>query len=257
MAAAVLLNEMSIKIQAIVMCDPGSEWRATEAYRDNVMNPWLRSVGQPEVTVIDRISEGTRRPRTWRLETLGSECIRMHSLPSVAYGFKKCSAKYKGDTSRWWIEKQPWAIAEWDAGRRVTKVIGYDAGEPGRVKSAFQNDWENERLIPWHPLYDAGFDRDGCIALIESVGLSLPKKSACTFCPNNTIQEWRDLSVEEPDSFAEAVAMSRNAEVTAPDVVGLMRCAPHGKRQLHVWVDDGMPKIDGEREEALPCECAL
>lgn len=256
-AAAVLLHRDGFRPTAIVMCNPGSEWAHTVAYRDGVFSEWCDSVGFPRPTVIDRISEGAHNPRAWRLETLRDECMRIGSLPSIAYGFKKCSAKYKGDTSRWWIARQPWALAEWAAGRRIAKVIGYDAGEPGRVRAAFQNPWENQRMVPWYPLYDGGFDRDGCIELIKAAGLPEPGKSACTYCPSNTIDEWRLLRKIEPDRFAEAVEMSRNAEIDSPDVVGLMRCAPHGQRQLHVWVDAGMPQIRGEQDAPLPCECAL
>jgi hypothetical protein len=209
--------------------------------------------------VINRIDEGQRVRRAWRLETLRDECLRLKALPSVAYGWKKCSAKYKGDTQRWWVARQPWAQAEWIAGRKIAKVLGYDAGEDRRVIKAFQNQWENERFSPWYPLHDMGIDREGCEKLILEAGLPLPGKSACTFCPNNKLSEWEQLRQEEPDRFAEAVEMSRNAEMTAPDVVGLMRCNPHGKRQLHVWAEGGYEGACGGREDddEIPCECAL
>lgn len=55
--------------------------------------------------------------------------------------------------------------------RRIIKAIGYDAGEDYRVRKAFQDPWEDARLIPWYPLVEAGIDRDGCEELIESEGL--------------------------------------------------------------------------------------
>jgi hypothetical protein len=55
--------------------------------------------------------------------------------------------------------------------------------------------------------------------------------------------------------------MSRQSAATieSPDVVGLMRCNPHGQRQLHVWADGGYPDIAQEKqtENEQPCECAL
>jgi hypothetical protein len=243
---------------AMVMADPGSEWAHTIAYRDGVFAEWCDSVDFPRVTVVNRIDEGEHNPRAWRLETLRDECMRIESLPSIAYGWKKCSAKYKGDTSRWWFSRQPWAIAEWEAGKRIAKIIGYDAGEEYRVMDAFQNKWENERFVPWYPLFNAGLDRDGCINLIKSAGLPVPGKSACTYCPSNKIDEWKLLRKIEPARFAEALAMSRNAQLQSPDVVGLMRCNPHGKRQLHEWADGAYGVIDDDAmEEQLPCECAL
>ncbi len=144
------------------------------------------------------------------------------------------------------------------------KVIGYDAGERRRVIKAFQNTWEDDRFEPWYPLVESGMDRNDCEATILEAGLPLPVKSACTFCPNNTLSEWEDVRREEPEAFASAIAMSRKAAgaIESPDVVGLMRCNPHGKRQLHVWADGGYPGIaqrydDEDATEAQPCECAL
>ena len=260
-ALLVYLQREGFVPKAIVMADPGSERVGTVRFRDHELPQWLVKVGFPKLEVIDRISEGAHVARAWRLETLEGECLRTQSLPSVAYGWKKCSAKYKGDTQRWWAARQEWAKELWASGRKIRKVIGYDAGETRRVKKSFQNDWEEARFVPWYPLHDAGFDRDGCEELIRGAGLSVPPKSACTFCPNNTLEEWTDLRRDEPEMFARAVEMSRNAEttLTAPDVVGLMRCNPHGKRQLHVWAaggyDDGEP-LKGGREDEMPCECA-
>mgnify|MGYP001583448261 CR=1 FL=1 len=258
-AVLVWLANHGVVPTAIVMADPGSERRHTVYFRDVVLPPWLAARGFPPVTVVNRIDEGQHVKRAWRLETLRDECLRLKALPSVAYGWKKCSAKYKGDTQRWWVARQPWAQAEWSAGFKIAKVIGYDGGEERRALKAFQNAWENARFEPWYPLYDERIDREGCEALILAAGLPLPGKSACTFCPNNKLEEWEQLRREEPDRFEEAVAMSRNAEVDSPDVVGFMRCNPHGKRQLHVWAEGGYEGGLGGRddEEEMPCECVL
>lgn len=258
-AVLVLLRERGLVPRAIVMANPGSERRGTMRYLAEVTNPTLAAWGFPQVEVIDRITEGQHIKRAWRLETLEDECLRTKSLPSVAYGWKKCSAKYKGDTQRWWAARQPWMQAEWVAGRKVVKVIGYDADEQRRVRSVFALPREASRFVPWYPLVEAGWNRDDCEEKIAAAGLPLPTKSACTFCPNNTLAEWEELRREEPEAFERAVAMSRNAEasIESPEVVGLMRCNPHGKRQLHVWADDGYGGELGGKEDDMPCECAL
>lgn len=259
-ALLVWLYRHGIRPAAIVMADPGSERRGTVEYRDGVMDEWLRSVGFPAVEVITRAEEGKRVPRAWRLETLYDECIRIKSIPSIAFGPKKCSAKYKGDTQRWWAAHQGWALDEWLSGRRVAKVIGYDVDERRRVRNSFPNAWEAKRFVPWYPLVDAEIDRDGCVELILSAGLPVPPKSACVWCPSNTLDEWIEVRETDPEEFARAVEMSRNAvdTITAPDVVGLMRCNPPGKRQLHVWADGGYGDIDESEtcETEAPCECA-
>lgn len=262
-ALLILLARAGRIPRAIVMSDPGSERRTTMHYRDMVMPAWLERQGFPHVTVIDRKSEGHYRPRAWRLETLYEECTRLRSLPSAAYGMSKCSQKYKGDAQRWWTARQEWAKAVWSRGERLVRAIGYDADERRRVRTVFSDPWEAKRFIPWYPVIDAGLDRDGCVALIRDEGLPLPTKSACTFCPNNTLSEWEEIRRDEPDRFAEAIALSRSAELTSPDVVGLMRRNKAGLRQLHVWAEGGYPDLlpdewdDEDSREAMPCECAL
>lgn len=257
-AVLVQLSRLGLTPTAIVMADPGSERAGTIDYRDRILPLWLAAHGFPPVTVITRIGEGADNPRAWRLETLRDECLRINSLPSVAYGFKKCSAKYKGDPQRWWIERQPWAHEEWAQGHKLAKVIGYDFDEPKRIRHEFGNEKENGKFEAWYPLFDAKMDREACVDLIASEGLPVPPKSSCTFCPNNTLAEWEALRTDEPEAFAEAVDMSRRAlpTIDSPDVVGLMRCHPHGKRQLHVWADGGYEPAK-EVETMQPCECAL
>lgn len=259
-AVLLALHDHGVRPRAIVMADPGSERAATVAYRDNVMAPWLAAVGFPPVVVVNRRDEGAFRPRAWRLETLREECLRMGNLPSVAYGLKKCSAKYKGEPQRWWVERQPWARAAWSAGRRVIRVIGYDRDEERRVLKSKGVSWapqiEMARFASWHPLYDLGFHREDCEDLIAEHGLPSPGKSACTYCPNNTLEEWEQLRQDEPERFAEAVEMSSRARVESPNVVGLMRCNAQGKRQLHVWADGGYGPSSGGHEPEQDCECA-
>jgi hypothetical protein len=239
------------------MADPGDEWKRSYAYRDDVMQPWLAANGLPPVTVISRRSEEVHRPRTMqRGETLYEECVRIASLPSVAYGFKKCSQKEKARPFQWWCERQDWAQSSWQRGEKIVRAIGYDAGEERRVRAKFEAEAEAARYVPRYPLVEAGYDREDCERLIRDAGLPLPHKSACTFCANNTLEEWEELRREEPEAFARAVALSRGANIEVPDVVGLMRCNPHGKRQLHVWAEGGYGACRGGREDPMPCECA-
>jgi hypothetical protein len=228
-AMLVQMRREGMRPTAIVMADPGDEWPETIAYRDGVANPWLASIGWPTVTVVTRASEAQYRPRAHLTPqgTLREECERIASLPSIAYGFKKCSLKFKRDPANWWLARQPWALDVWARGEKITRAIGYDADEDYRVRDEFGEPWEAARLTPLYPLFTAGIDRDGCVAMIR-------------------------------DRYADAVAMSRNARITSPDVVGLMRCLPEGKRQLHlhVWNDDSSASC-GYSPVVIDCECAL
>lgn len=263
-ALLLALHDAGIRPRAITMADPGSERAGTMTFRDGPMREWCVRVGFPEIIVLERRLVGIGRARTWRLETLYDECVRIESLPSVAYGWKKCSAKYKAEPQRWWCEVQPWVQEAWAAGRKIVKAIGYDLDEKRRVDASANVEWkpanESTRFASWYPLYELGLDRDGCLDLIAHHGFVAPPKSACTYCPNNTIDEWKQLRRDEPEAFAKALAMSEGARLTAEDSTGLMRCNPRGARQLHVWNAGGYPDLPPDDPEGLaedmPCECA-
>ncbi len=93
------------------------------------------------------------------------------------------------------------------ANGRVVRALGYDAGEGGRVVKALGLDagegppvrWQtrpppagkklsrDQRLdrdyfTYWYPLFEWGYDRRRCQAVIAAAGLPVPMKSACWFC---------------------------------------------------------------------------
>jgi hypothetical protein len=277
-ALLVLLRRQGRTPKAIVMADPGDEWPETIAYRDGVGRLWLERVGFPPVMVVSRASEaGYRRREVRKTETLLEECERLGSPPSAAYGMKRCSLTYKAEPSFWWLERQPWAARERAEGRRIAVAIGYDTSEPRRYEGKTEFTWrkaERDFSYPEYPLVEAGMDREACEAMIVDEGLPVPAVSACRFCPNNMMVDWRRLARDDPRHFERIVELSRRSDLTVrEDSVGFMRTAGRsGMRKLHVWVDGGYgdalpPPPDGsldlleDRPETdaddMPCECAL
>lgn len=271
-ALFVLLQRQGRRPDAIVMADPGDEWRDTEEYRDGVGAAWLARVGFPPVTMVSRASEAAFRPRASKVETLFEECDRLASPPSAAYGLKRCSMQYKATPSFWWLQRQPWAIEEHRAGRRIEIAIGYDFGENRHVgRDEFKEKLEAEWCFPSYPLVAAKQDREACEELIRSAGLPVPPKSACMRCPNNKASDWTRLYQTRRDIYDEAVDLSRRSEsvITSPAVGFLRGFAPNGKRALHVWHDGGygsaMPPPPGsgmtiandDDRDQIQCECSL
>lgn len=262
-AALVLLYRWGVKPRAIVMSDTGSEWPETYAYRTDVLDPWLESIGWPALTMVSRASEAVFRPRKPRVELLREKCARRETLPSAAHPQqKKCSTNFKRDPQLWWAERQEWCQAEWAAGRKITKIIGYDSSEMHRVRFTFNDAKENSRYTPWYPLVEASFDRSGCEALIEEEGLPLPRKSACYFCPFNRHADWEHLRNVHPALFADAVKLSRDAKNVKSQATGLMSRNPKGMRRLFEWARgdyDGLISNDDPTwwEDRFPCECSL
>lgn len=104
--------------------------------------------------------------------------------------------------------------------RKVRELIGLKKGARGpKTPSVVQ--WigisgdEAMRMKPsrltyikhrW-PLIEKDMHRRHCLKWCEDRGHPRPPKSACTFCPYTDNARWRDMKANDPESFADAVAI--------------------------------------------------
>ncbi len=128
-AMLVGLHQRGIRPDKILFADTGSEKPETMAYLP-IMQAWLRSVGFPEIEVV------RYAPKHGLYSTLEGNCLVNETLPSLAFGYKKCSLKWKREPQdrhcrAWQPAKDAWA-----AGLKCVKCIGYDAG-PADSKRAW------------------------------------------------------------------------------------------------------------------------
>ena len=192
-----------VKVDLIQFADTGGERPNTYNYL-GIFNGWLVAHGMPEITIVKKVRANGD------LLTLEQDCIEKQMLPSIAYGFKSCSQKYKIQPQDKFMNNWPPARAEWDAGRKITKFIGYDAGESHRTKK----DYSDNKYEFDYPLVRWGMGRQECIASILDAGLCLPGKSSCFFCPNSRKTEIRHLAEVYPELAERAIAMEKNANLT-------------------------------------------
>lgn len=66
------------------------------------------------------------------------------------------------------------------------------------------------------PLIEAGMHRRHCLQWCEDRGFPKPAKSACTFCPYTDNARWRDMKLNDPTSFADAVAIDKAIRAGMP-----------------------------------------
>lgn len=199
-----------VKVDLILFADTGGERPNTYNYI-SIFNEWLVANGMPEITIVRKVRANGD------LLTLEQDCIEKQMLPSIAYGFKSCSQKYKIQPQDKFMNNWPPARAEWDAGRKITKLIGYDVGESHRTKK----DYSDDKYDFDYPLVRWGMGRQECIQSILDAGLCLPGKSSCFFCPNSRKTEIRHLAAVYPELAERAVAMEKNASLT--HIAGLGR----------------------------------
>lgn len=217
----------------ILFADTGGERPETYAFLDT-----FRGYLAKHDLALTVVSNGGRGQGA----TLEENCLMRHELPSLAYGFKGCSVKWKRQPMDRWLRDQPEVSAAWGRGELVTRCIGIDAGETKRAKLPPDNKWTYR-----YPLVEWGWDRAACVAACDRHGLR-PGKSSCFFCPAAKKAEIRDLATRHPDLFARAVAIERNAVTHTVRGLGRTWSWESYMRQ---------PMLPGCYPETmdLPCDC--
>lgn len=179
-----------IRPDAILFADTKSEKNETYGYLP-IINAWLENRGWPAVTVVENIVRDFKHWPEYR--GLEENCLTNATLPSLAFGFKSCSLKWKVTPQNKWTEAWQPAIDCWAAGGKVQKAIGYDASPKDRKRFAHAVGVEDPAYDYHYPLIDWGWDRARCKEEILAAGLPVPPKSACVFCPATQPQELREF----------------------------------------------------------------
>lgn len=227
-ALAVRMVQESMPLDYILFSDTLGEKPETYQYF-TVLNEFLRGAGYPEIT----------RLPPYRAEGLYGECIRLKRLPSIVYGFKSCSEKWK---------RRPYLkFLKENKITSVTAYKGYDLDEDYRV-----NDYNTKKETILFPLIEWEMDRMDCVKIIIDARLPLPPKSACFFCPSMKKQEVQDLKKSSPELVQAAIKMEENAKETLKTVRGLGRSWNWGqliRQQQFAFEPMQSPKIS--------CDCGL
>lgn len=192
-----------IRVDVITFADTGGEKPHTYAYVE-YFSKWLVAQGYPEIITVKANT------------TLEADCLKRNALPSLAYGFKTCSQRFKIAPQEKFFNNLEAAKAFWRSGRKIVRLIGYDADEPYRVR-----EYEDKKYSNAYPLVEWNMGRDECVQSIKDAGLEQPGKSACFFCPSSQVSEIKWLQVNHPELLDRALKIESQAELT--QVTGLGR----------------------------------
>ena len=132
------LYRKKIPVDLILFADTGAECPHTYEHIER-FNKWLKEHGMPEITFVRNVD------KDGNIFTLEQECLQSHSLPSIAYGWKKCSLKHKVWPQDKYCNHYDTCKAVWAKGEKVIKYIGYDAGEECRKENAFAIDLQDKK----------------------------------------------------------------------------------------------------------------
>lgn len=199
-AMLVGLEQRGQRPDLITFADTGGEKPETYLYVP-ILQQWLRDVGFPQLQVC------RYKPKKPTYTTLMGNCLANETLPSLAFGFKSCSIKWKRDAQEPLRRRLPENVRAWSDGMKVIKAIGFDAREEYRTYAGTPE--ESTEYDYWYPLQDWGWDREHCSRVIADAGLPVPVKSACFFCPASKKHEIEWLRQNHPDLHALAVAMEQ------------------------------------------------
>lgn len=231
----------------ILFSDTGGERPETYAFI-HTFSYWLQEHGLPPIVTVKK---GFKKG--FPEETLEQNCLRKKMLPSIAYGFKTCSEKYKIRAQEkyvrnWSVTKALLKKIKAGEGQKLVKVIGYDAGESRRAKPYTHHEYDY-----WYPLIEWGWERDQCEKVVRDAGFK-PAKSSCFFCPSMTKPEILQLREQHPDLLQRALAMEANANENLLTVKGLGR--RFSWTEFIRQINEGDPKAcKWEGDTETPCGC--
>lgn len=244
-AMLVGMVERGVRPDAILFADTGGEHPETYAFVQAV-NAYCVANGLPPITTV-RYQVKRKNSTVW--DSLEQECREMGRLPSLAYGWHKCAAKWKAKPQIDWLAAWPQLQDTVAAGQLVRKAVGFHVNEARRRKDHIQD----PGTVKVYPLIEWGWTQKDCFAAITRAGLPPPRKSACFFCPASTKHQVRALAKDEPELFARALAIEDSARAAGnlQTVVGLGR---HWTWREVVEADDRQCKLFSDPSPS-PCGC--
>lgn len=161
---------------------------------------------------------GGELPETYAYLEITKEYLQGHGVPLTVVS-KRGSTLY--DTA-WNREVFPSAIWRWSTRDfKVTPIYRFYRTLGGHVNQYLAIAWDEamrmkdsrvDYVTSLFPLIERRITRAGCIELIQDAGLPIPPKSACYFCPFNTVDRWRWLYENHPDLYEKTVALEEHSK---------------------------------------------
>jgi len=204
-----------------IFADTGDEQDATYEWLEKWGKPWFLEIGKPLVVVRDK---ETVYERWWRLQVIG------------ARRFRACTDHAKIRPIARHLKETP-----------GVQLIGIDAGEAHRARRQ-----DGIR----YPLVEMDIDRDDCVEIIESAGISVPEKSGCWHCPFMRVAEIIEMARSRPELADKIEALEKRAEL-AHDGYGLFQVGNHPIQYWRERAHDGGAWSDLPlfAESEPPCGC--
>jgi hypothetical protein len=116
---------------------------------------------------------------------------------------RQCTQRWKIAPLRRWLQAHR-------NGAPVEQWLGISLDEFQRMR-----DSDVKYVANVYPLIDNKMTRANCVKYLESKGIEVPPKSACTFCPYHNTAEWRRIA-KTPEDWGKAVALDEQIRTIRP-----------------------------------------
>ena len=131
----------------------------------------------------------TSHPITGKKKMLRRQCTFMYKINPVGQKVRGLLGLKKGEKRK--------------KDTRVEMLMGISKDEVFRMKT---------NRIPYitnmYPLVDMNITRSNCLEWMSKYGYPKPPRSACTFCPYHSNEEWREIK-KNKEEWSEVIAMDK------------------------------------------------
>lgn len=117
--------------------------------------------------------------------------------------WRKCTGDYKIEPIHKFY-KNHLKIKRGEKETIVLQMMGISTDEIQRMKPS-----KKQYIEHIFPLIDLGMSRRDCLDWMIKMGYPTPPRSACTFCPFHSDEEWLRLKKQQPIEFSKAVNFER------------------------------------------------
>ena len=158
--------------------------------------------------------------------SLEGYCLKNKTLPSLAYGFKTCSQRWKVRPIAMYLRKDKLFMEQMKKDDGFIKIIGFDISEIDRaetasnsVKNKKNTEEYNLKFDLWFPLIDWRIGRKQLKEIVGNYNLC-PAKSSCFFCPAMSTYEVIKLNELYPDLLKRALSIESKADLKTTKGLG-------------------------------------
>ena len=161
---------------------------------------------------------GGEVPETYEYLATSKEYLARHEVPLTIVS-KRGRSLYE---TSWDRRVFPSAIWRWSTrDYKITPILRHYRSLDSHINQYLAIAWDEIHRMKdsrvgyvtnLYPLIDRRLTRADCVAIIEEARLPVPERSACYFCPFNSVERWRWLYETHSDLFDKAIALEERSK---------------------------------------------